>query len=560
MVDTYETLSQEFDSLMGANSLRAIAKEDFRRVDELPDVSKAGMEAYADACENLSRRISSAESVGETLDERIDLEVATAELLAQKIDTVGQIGHAPRYAVNPFIFTPFAETLVFYLERDPREPRERVDGLVRKLNQVPTFLKQGLSRLDRPVEIWRDMECETVAGFNDMQMAIYSFAEQCGYQDIAAMNDALGVAGAAVKEYHEKLAAMPTRRNLSLGLEVTCKLFENRGIEVSLEDMHNLATKDIGERKERLEKLRREVIDKYHFPRESSTNDVQRLLKQATACPEGKAVQVAEEILKEATRFAYEQGIVQPLQGDHQARIAFTPSYLRSTIPVAAMNPPGSFAEGTKRSVYFITERVGNIMSRPALAGTVAHELIPGHHYQGVRATQHPSRIRGWLFPLDLIEGWTTRVAEQVMLERGYEATPGFGLEERFFGEAGQLRLGARVYFALACLTGERGFLENPYSTGNEALDIIHASERMYQEITGFPASRANADVHLFSSLQGYAPLYLIGNVLFHRMEGQARKKQGSQFHLADFHEAMLNEGTLPLSAMQRSLEQKGMM
>ncbi|MSR85930.1 DUF885 family protein [Candidatus Woesearchaeota archaeon] len=560
MVDDYRTLSQEFDTLMAANTLRAVSKEDFRNPDQLPNISAEAMEDFASRCSDLAMRIANA-NAGETFDERIDLEVAAGELRAQVIDTIGDIDGSPRYAVNPLSnLSFFADGLLFFLERDPRSERERVDGLVRKLEQLPIFLEQGASRLDHPVETWRDMECEVAKGYGNMAQAIHSFAENAGYQDMSSLNAALLRAATAVYGYSQQLREMPTRRALSLGEDVTRILFQDRGIEISLEEMHRLATRDIEEKTGRIEDLRRRVVEKYYFPSGSSAVEVTQLLKAATECKEGTAVQVAEEILTQAIRFAYDQGIVHPLEGPNEARIAFTPRYLRPMVPSAAMYPPGSFAQGSRKSAYFITEREGNIMSRPALAGTVAHELIPGHHYQGVRATEHPSRIRGWLFPLDLVEGWTTRVAEQVMSERGFIGTPGMELEEQFFAEAGQLRLGARVYFVLGCLTGERKYLQNPFVNVDTEQDIVRASEKLYSSLTGFPESRANADVHLFSSMQQYGALYLTGNVLFHRMEAQAREKQGNSFRLADFHEAMLREGTLPLSAMQRSLEYKGIM
>ena len=114
----------------------------------------------------------------------------------------------------------------------------------------------------------------------------------------------------------------------------------------------------------------------------------------------------------------------------------------------------------------------------------------------------------------------------------------------------------------LACLTGDRKYFQNDLGVivGAHDGDIVVASQELYQGITGFPKPRADADVAIFSMLGTYGAKYLVGNTLFHTMEEQAASRQGSRFKRAEFHEAILREGMMPLSYIARALEHIGIM
>ena len=64
-----------------------------------------------------------------------------------------------------------------------------------------------------------------------------------------------------------------------------------------------------------------------------------------------------------------------------------------------------------------------------------------------------------------------------------------------------ELRLGARVCFVLACLTGDRSYFNNNLGVKTTSTDIIDASTELYRGITGFGEKRGRRDVELFSSI-----------------------------------------------------------
>ncbi len=245
-----------------------------------------------------------------------------------------------------------------------------------------------------------------------------------------------------------------------------------------------------------------------------------------------------------------------------RAEIRRTPSYLVPTIPIAAVFTPGRFSTTGTTSTFFITEFDGieRSMNRLNIPAIAAHELIPGHHYQRSRAVEHPSRIRAWADSLDLAEGWTTRVAEQEMVGLGYVNNPELALEERYMAGADTLRLAGRVCFVLACLTGDMAYLNNPLGVKSSDPDILNASTEVYRGITGFSENRARGDVRLFSSTGTYGALYLLGNKMFWGMERRAMEKQGDRFRKPEFFEAILREGNMPVSYIERALEYNGIL
>jgi len=121
-----------------------------------------------------------------------------------------------------------------------------------------------------------------------------------------------------------------------------------------------------------------------------------------------------------------------------------------------------------------------------------------------------------------------------------------------------QLRLGARVCFVLALMTGDKSYLNNELRVNVVANDLIDASKEFYGSITGFSEERVRGDVELFSSKGTYAALYLVGSHLIRDMENRGRSRLGESFNRIEFLESLLQEGMVPLSYAKRALEHKG--
>lgn len=378
---------------------------------------------------------------------------------------------------------------------------------------------------------------------------------------MSKLNAALEWASFNANAYLDDLRAMPTRTELSIGPEATEQLFRSKGILLSPGEIHAMAMEHLVELKENVDRLKADIVKKYGLDPSLSIQDVSKYLKKRFPSPAGKVVEFARGLCKRSEEFAYENGLVRRLD-NASVEVRSTPSYLQPGIPIAAVYTPGAFCSGVRKSVFFITEFDGvekdlNQLNTPSIA---AHELSPGHHYQHSRAVENPSLVRAWIRPMDLAEGWTTRVAEQEMTARGFMGNPELFLEETYESMVNEMRLPARVCFVLANLTGDRTYFNNSLGITVTSADMLDASTELYRGVTGFSEKRGRRDVELFCSLGTYGALYLVGNVLFRQMEDKAKQKQGDNFRLPDFWESIVKEGNMPLSYIDRALQYKGVL
>ncbi len=545
---------------MSSNPLGLIEREDFSRTGELPDISREETERHAARLVALADRIRDSDYRASTFDERLDLELADNWLRVIALEETALVGGTPKYAVHPKALVDLLGLTPVLLERDPREKGRVVDDFISRSRQMRKYLEQGLARLDRPVAVWVKREMAPGEDFKGVADGVRKFATSIGYTNMATLEQALGESQEAVTWYLGRLEAMPQRIDLSVGSETTQKIFVLKGIDLQLAELHRLAIEYLRVSTEGLEKLKPELVRKYGLDPNLDLIGVGNALKERFACPQGGVVDFANKLLRQSEAFAYDQGLVKRINNE-RSDIRRTPDYLKPIFPTAGMIPPGLFVQGERRSTFYVSEFPGveRALNKLNLPAITAHELFPGHHYQLVRATENPSKIRAWVQPTDLAEGWAVYAAEQVMAgEMGYVGDPSLAMEESFMARTDQRRLGGRVCFVLALMTGDRKYFGNDLGIKVTSPDLLDASTEFYMGATGFVEPRARGDVELFSSLGTYGALYLVGSNIIRDMQHQGERKHGASFSRPDFLEGLMKEGMVPLSYARRSLEHKG--
>ena len=174
---------------------------------------------------------------------------------------------------------------------------------------------------------------------------------------------------------------------------------------------------------------------------------------------------------------------------------------------------------------------------RGTLEGTAFHETIPGHHLQVAIAQEregaHP--ITRYLFFSGFAEGWAL-YAERMAQEMGL-----YSSEEQQFGELGSQALRAArlvVDPALAVLGWSR----------RQALDYMLAH---VPESKGYLES----EVDRYIADPGQATAYMIGRLEIERLRRDAESRLGKQFDIREFHDRVLENGSVPLSFLRSHVE-----
>ncbi len=156
------------------------------------------------------------------------------------------------------------------------------------------------------------------------------------------------------------------------------------------------------------------------------------------------------------------------------------------------------------------------------------HEAYPGHYVQLEYANRNPSLIRKVLGSDVYIEGWAV-YTEQMMLDQGYG-------DRDLALRLTQLKFYLRAV-ANAILDHK---MHCTAMTDEEALEFL--TRRAYQ-------SEGEARLKVIRSKQSSCQFstYFVGRMAHYRLRQQTARALGERFNLASYHQAVLNQGAVPV-------------
>ena len=156
------------------------------------------------------------------------------------------------------------------------------------------------------------------------------------------------------------------------------------------------------------------------------------------------------------------------------------------------------------------------------------HEAYPGHYVQLEYANRNPSLIRRVLSSGVYVEGWAV-YTEQMMLDQG--------CGERDL----RLRLNQLKFYLRAVVNA---ILDHKVHCQNMTDD-----EAMKLMVEGAFQSEGEARLKVIRAKQSSTQLstYFVGRMAHYRLRQAVQREKGEQFNLGRFHEAVLNEGSIPV-------------
>jgi len=197
----------------------------------------------------------------------------------------------------------------------------------------------------------------------------------------------------------------------------------------------------------------------------------------------------------------------------------------------AAANYNSPSPDGSRPGVIQIPLRP-EMMTRFALRSLVYHEGVPGHHFQIALQVENKElprfrQIGAFGNISALVEGWGL-YAERLAAESGwYEGDPE--------GQLGQLYDALWRARRLVVDTG----LHAKHWTRQQSIDYgIEASE-----------------VERYVVFPGQACSYMIGQLKLVELREKARQVLGDKFSLREYHDVVLDTGTVPLEILERQVD-----
>jgi uncharacterized protein (DUF885 family) len=202
---------------------------------------------------------------------------------------------------------------------------------------------------------------------------------------------------------------------------------------------------------------------------------------------------------------------------------------------------PNSYVPGTPDGKRPGRWRInaGNVPPQPRspLEGTAFHETIPGHHLQIALAQEQPGAhpIARYFGFSAFAEGWAV-YAERMALDMGV-----YSSDLARFGELGEQALRA------ARLVVDPGLHVLGWSR-QQALDYM---------VTHVPESRGTleSEVDRYIASPGQATAYMVGRLEIERLRHEAETRLGRSFDIREFHDRVLESGSVPLLLLRGHVE-----
>ena len=199
----------------------------------------------------------------------------------------------------------------------------------------------------------------------------------------------------------------------------------------------------------------------------------------------------------------------------------------------------GTSPESTDPGYYWVNTY--NLPSRPlyVIPSLTAHEAVPGHHLQGALNNELPESIpqfRRNLYLSAYGEGWglyTEYLAEAM----GIYTTP--------YEHFGKLTYEMWRACRLVVDTGIHAF----GWTREKAVAFM-------AENTALSLHEVNTEIDRYISWPGQALAYKIGELKIRELRKKAEQQLGNQFDIREFHEVILEKGTVTLPLLEERINQ----
>jgi uncharacterized protein (DUF885 family) len=520
------------------------------RLDELlDDYSEAGLERqrlwYRAFDQRLRRDIDSASL---STEQQADLEILRHEIGLKLLD----LDVIRNYRRNPTLYVELIGTALFDpFVREYAPKAERFRHIIARLRRVPALLDQARENLAGAPEIWTRVAREENEG--NIALIDRTLREAAPPQLRAAYDEAAAPALAALKAFNDWLARELGRRpaDWRLGADLYRRKFRlalatSAAPEAVLAD----AEAALGAVRSKMLDLSLALDSSASKPAagdpERLNEIVARALARIAARHATRETYFAEarRDLEEATRFVRQKGLVS-LAGVENLELIETPEFMRGIYSVGGFNPAPPL-EPHLGAYYWLTpippdwppERVESKLREYNYYGLkllTLHEAMPGHYVQFEYANRVQPESRRLLRSLygngPYIEGWAV-YATEAMLDAGYLNGR---LELRLTFLKQQLRMIANAILDIRLHT--LGMSEQ------EALDLMIRDTFQEREEAIAKLRRAQ-----LSSCQ--LPTYFVGWREWHRVRELYRRRRGAAFDLAEFHNAALAPGAVPLPVL----------
>jgi len=220
-----------------------------------------------------------------------------------------------------------------------------------------------------------------------------------------------------------------------------------------------------------------------------------------------------------------------------------TPFEIRQTEAFRAASASAEYnqgsADGKRPGIFYVPILdATKFNTTSGMESLFLHEAIPGHHYQISLAQENTSLPKFRRFASDnaFVEGWAL-YCESLGKELGLFQDP--------YQHMGAL--GDEIHRAIRLVVDVA--IHTKGMTREQAIKYMMDNEQINEQ-------GATAEIERYMAIPGQALGYKIGALKFRELRDKYQKELGSKFKLADFHDEILREGSMPLNVLEKHMDE----
>ena len=298
---------------------------------------------------------------------------------------------------------------------------------------------------------------------------------------------------------------------------------------MSVEEIHNLGLSEV----KRIRAEMQQIVDKLEFD-----GNINQFIQFLRSDPRFYA-KTGEDLIKQASYLAKKMDARLPQLFNLLPRTPY------GVVPVPDNIAPkyttGRYVSPTRDDqpgYYWVNTYALDKRPLYALTALTLHEAVPGHHLQISLAAemQDLPNVRRYTYLSAFGEGWGL-YSEYLGTEVGMYETP--------YDEFG--RLSYEMWRACR-LVVDTGMHVKEWSK-QQAIDYM-------LENTALSEHNIKTEVDRYISWPGQALSYKIGELTIKRLRREAQESLGDKFDVREFHQAVLEYGSVPMSVLEENIQQ----
>jgi uncharacterized protein (DUF885 family) len=515
--------------------------------DQLEDYSKKGIQHHLQSLKQYEARINAIDSIKLSGPIQADRDIVLNHIRSEYL-TLATIRP---WEKNPdFYPSSIANSVLVLIERDFSASINRLKSVIAREKKMVVFLRQAKLNIQNPPKIYTDIALEQLPGTirffeKDLPKAFTSVKDATSISEFKRYNHRVIQ---ALKDYQQWLRhdILPRAHgDFRLGTDTfRKKLMYDEMVDAPLDHLLTIGIQELRKDQAAFKHVAHEIGPK------ASSKQVLRLLESNHPTPD-QLLNAFQNTFSNLIDFIHTHPIIS-LPTTLRPTLKETPAFLRATLTVT-IDVPGPLETNAKEAYFTVTlpepnwdtKKTNDYMfqfSYPTINIIAIHTAFPGHFIQLSWLPLLHDRVRQLFTANSNEEGWTL-YCEKMMLDEGF----GKNNRNETTRATNLLRLG-QLHEAL--LRDARYIVSIKMQTGQMSMQqaIRFFEKEAYQpNIIAVKEAKRNATDPTYLS-------YTLGKIQIVKLRDDLKAKQGREFNLEEFHNALMQQGSPPIKIVRKAL------